>query len=916
MSEEKKTPLRPYLWLVVLIGVIVPRRLRSDWRQEWEAELRNRELRLADWDRLNWKTKLDLLCRSLGAFRDAVMLQPQRLEDEMFQDLRYGARMLLRQPGFTLVAVLSLALGIGANTAIFSLIDVLLIKSLPVQQPDKLVLFGKGESAGVTIGFPNDSWDLFSYPFYRQVQQNHEVFSDVGALLSIPWNVHGSVNTSEAAGQAEQMDVQLVSGTYFSVLGVKASIGRVLSDTDDQNTGGHPVAVISNAWWERRLGGDPAVVGKTITIDQVVYTIIGVAPREFFGTTVGQAPDLWVPLAMGARMPPAHWDGRNDPVFQSLYLIARTRDGVSLEQANAAVNVHFKQFLQEAAGAQPPAERLQAIERASIELTPGGRGLSELRREFSLSLRILMAVVGVVLLIACANVANLLLARAEARQKEFAVRLALGASRARLIRQLLTESVLLSGMGALAGILLAWWGSRLLVVMTSSGAESLPIDVTPNARILSFTLFASLMSALVFGTAPALRAARLEPNASLKGGRGVVRASSRSWLGKSLVVGQVTLSLLLLVGAGLFVRTLINLQSVPTGFDQQNVLLFKMDTATTGYAEEARRAALFRDVEEKVEALPAVQSASFAFWIFNQGGWNSHAYSREQPAPEAADRLTSNNVVGPDYFNAMGIPLLLGRGFGPQDTDESQKVAVINETMARLFFPTGSLGKRFGINGPESSEKFEVIGVVKDAKSASLTEQPRPGAYYPHAQGSGFLDNFVVRYSGAPGAVIPQIREAISQVNTNLPVDEVVSLSEHVGRSLVQQKLIARLASFFGLLALLLACVGLYGTLSYSVAQRTHEIGIRLALGAPSRNVLWLILSDALVLVFGGVIIGLLAAWWVTSLAESLLFGLKPTDPTTLAAATVLLITFASLAGFLPARRAARVDPLVALRDE
>jgi len=916
VDSTPTTRFRFWLWLIRVIGVIVPRRLRADWRQEWEAELRCRELLLADWDRLNWKTKLDLFYRSLGAFRDAVMLQPARLEDEMFQDLRYGARMLLKQPGFTLVAVLSLALGIGANTAIFSLLDVVLIKSLPVQDPEKLLLFGKGESAGLTNGFPNRSPDLFSYPFYRRVRENNEVFSDVGALLSIPWNVHGTVSSNGAASQAEQMDVQLVSGTYFSVLGVNATIGRVFSDDDDQKTGAHPVAVVSNAWWERRLGGDPDAVGKTIKIDQTIYTIVGVAPPEFFGTKVGEAPDLWVPLAMEPQMPPAHWDGRNNPLAQSLYLIGRTRDGVTSQQAIAAVNVHFKQFLHETAGAQPSAERLQNIDNSNIELTPAGRGLSELRREFSLSLRILMAVAGVVLLIACANVANLLLARAEARQKEFAVRLALGAGRTRLVRQLLTESVLLSGLGALAGILLAWWGSRLLVAMTSAGAESLPIDVTPNARILGFTVIASLVCALVFGTVPALRAARLEPNASLNGARGVVRGASRSILGRSLVVGQVTLSLLLLVGAGLFVRTLINLQSLPTGFDQANVLLFKMDTATSGYAEETRRVALFREVEDRVQSVPGVEAASFAFLIFNQGGWTSQAYTREQDVPEARNRLTSNNTVGPEFFKAMGIPLVLGRGFGLQDTDKSPKVAVINETMSQRFFPNGALGKRFGLDGPQSTEKYEIVGVVKDVKSLSVTERPRPMAFYPHAQGSGFLDNFVVRYSGAPSAVIPSIRQAINEVNTNLPVDEVVSLSEHVGRSLVQQKLVAKLATFFGLLALTLACVGLYGTLSYGVARRTHEIGIRMALGAPGRNVLWLVLREALVLVAGGVILGLVAASFATKLAESLLFGLKPNDPVTMAAATILLIGVATIAGFLPARRASRVDPLVALRDE
>jgi predicted permease len=414
-----------------------------------------------------------------------------------------------------------------------------------------------------------------------------------------------------------------------------------------------------------------------------------------------------------------------------------------------------------------------------------------------------------------------------------------------------------------------------------------------------------------------LRAARLEPNASLKGVRGGTQAASQSALGKMLVVAQVALSLLLLVGAGLFVRTLINLQNVPTGFNQQNVLLFKIDTATSGASEGERRAALFREVEEKVKTTPGVEAASFAFVIFNQGGWTTPAFTREQNLPEGTSRVVRNNVVGPDYFNAMGIPLRLGRSFGPQDTGKSQKVAVISETMAQRFFPNDSpLGKRFGINGPNSGGQIEIIGVVKDAKSISLTEQSRPMAYYPHAQGSGFLSNLVVRHSGAPETVVPQIRQAIRQVNANLPVDEVVTLSEHVGRSLVQQKLVARLASFFGLLALLLACVGLYGVLSYAVARRTNEIGVRMALGAQPGNVLWLVLREALALVFGGVVIGLLAASFVTKLAGALLFGLKPTDPLTLAAAAVLLIVVGVLAGYLPARRAARIDPMAALRDE
>ncbi len=834
----------------------------------------------------------------------------------LIQDLRYGARMLRKNPGFTLIAVLTLALGIGANTAIFSLLDAVLLKSLPVQEPARLVLFGKGEEVGMTDRLPSGSTDLFSYPFYKEVRQRNEVFSEVASLLSMTWSVHGTINTNEASGEAEQLDVQLISGTYFSVLGVNASVGRTITDADDQNSGGHPVAVVSYAWWERRLGGDPAAIGKTITIDQVTYSIIGVAPKEFFGTTVGQAPDIWVPLAMEPQMPPAHWNGRNDKSIQSLYLIGRLKNGVSTQQASATVNLIFKQSLQEQAGAQPSAERLQEIQRANIELTPAGRGISELRRQFSLSLRILMAVVGVVLLIACANVANLLLARAASRQKEFAVRLAIGAGRVRLIRQLLTESLLLVSLGGIAGVLLAWWGSRLLVLMASAGPESLPLDVTPNARILGFTLLASLLSALIFGTAPALLSARIEPNSALKRGRGAVQAASQSPLGKALLVAQVALSLLLLVGAGLFVRTLINLQSVPTGFNQQNVMLFQIDTATTGY-KDAQLAPLLRDVEERVKTVPGVQAASFSFFIFNQGQWTGPVFTRDQTPPVEQSRVVRKNVVGQDYFNTMGIPLLLGRAFGPQDSDKSQKVAVISEMMAQRFFPnTSPLGRHFGTNGPESKDENEIIGVVKDAKYVSLTEELRPMVYFLHAQRPQPLDHFVVRFSGAPDAIVPQVRRTIQEVNRKLPIDEVVTLSDQIGRSLIQQKLVARLASFFGLLALLLACVGLYGVLSYAVARRTNEIGIRMALGAQSRNVLWLVLHEALTLVVIGVIIGLVASLAATQTASALLFELRPNDPLTITLATLLLLTVAALAGYLPARRAVNVDPMVALREE
>ena len=832
----------------------------------------------------------------------------------MFQDIRYGIRMLLKKPGFTAVAVLSLALGIGANTAIFSLLDAVLIKTLPVERPDQLVLFGKGESMGMTTGFPDGSTDLYSYPFYRQVQQQRtDVFSGVASLLSIPWNVHGFVNSG---GDIEQLQVQLVSGSYFPVLGVNAGLGRVLTEADDQNAGAHPVAVVSYAWWQQRLGGNPSAVGQTITIDDTAYSIVGVAPRDFFGTTVGSAPDLWIPLAMEKQMPPAHWDGRTNENFQDLFLIGRLKPGVTAQQANAAVNLLFKQSLQTRVGAQPTAQRLKELEAANIQLTPVSRGLSGLREQFSLSLRVLMGVVALVLLIASANVANLLLAHGAARSREFAVRLAVGAGRMRLARQLLTESALLALIGGVIGVGLSWWGVRLLLVMASDGPEAVPVDAAPNLRVLGFTIGVSALCAIVFGTAPALRATRVEPNTSLKGGKTL--NALRNPLGKAFVVAQVALSLLLLVGAGLFVRTLVNLQNVPSGFKQENAMLFMIDTSATGMkSDDPKLPPLLSEVEQKVKQVPGVQAASFAFIVFNQGFWSGPAYTREDNIPEGQNRSLRNNIVGADFFAAMGIPFVQGRGFGPQDIKSSQKVAVVTESMARKFFPTGNpIGKRFGIEGRQSTETIEVIGVVKDAKYGNLKEQFRPMAFYPYTQVPDVLGNFVVRFSGPSSAVVPQVRETIKQINRNLPVDDVVSLSDHIGRSLVQQKLVARLASFFGLLALLLACVGLYGVMSYGVARRTNEIGIRMALGARGRSVLWLVLREALVLVAIGLVVGVLASLALTKTAESLLYQLKPNDPLTIAMATIVLMMVALVAGFLPARRAARVDPMIALRDE
>lgn len=833
----------------------------------------------------------------------------------MIQDIRYSTRLLLKQPGFALVAILSLALGIGANTAIFSLIDALMLKSLPVREPGELVLFGRGETGGLTNSFPNTSWDLFSYPFFKDARQRSDVFSDVASLLSMIWTAHGTVsNQSGTRGDIRKLRLQLVSGNYFSTLGVNAAYGRMISDSDDETIGAHPVAVLSQKWWQKNLGGARDAVGKTIRIEETSYTIIGIAPAEFYGTTVGDAPDIWVPLAMEPQVPPAHWNQRNDKRSQSLHLIARLKNGVQIEQANTVVNLLFKQFLHDLAGSDASPERMADIERANIQLTPAGKGLSSLRNEFSLSLKILMVVVAVVLLIACANVANLLLSRSAARQREFAVRVALGAGRTRLIRQLLLESLLLSVLGAVAGVALAWWGSRVLVLMASNGPEPAALDVSPNLRILGFTMLVSVLSAVIFGLAPALRAASTEPNSSLKIGRGSLQVMHGS-LGKILVVAQVALSLVLLVGAGLFVRTLINLHNIPTGFNRESVALFSVDPTVTGY-KDAQLAEMQRQMEDKVRAIPGVQAAAFAFLVFNQGQWTSIITTSDQNplAPQdRAGKTVRNNVVGADFFKAMEIPFVLGRNFGPQDISTPEKVAVINETFARRWFPNSSpLGKRFD-RGDEPRNNIEIIGVVKDARLGGLTEAFVPTAFYPSAK---LQSNFLVRFSGRPDTIIPQVRRALLEVNSNLPIDEVISLSEHVDRSLTQQNLIARLASFFGLLALLLASVGLYGVLSYGVERRTSEIGIRMALGAVRWNVLWLVLRQAAILVAIGLVIGLSVALMTTRAASTLLYGLKSNDPVTIVTATLILIVVAVIAGCIPALRAARIDPMVALRTE
>ena len=833
--------------------------------------------------------------------------------EDFFMDIRYGLRTLARNPGFAAVAVLTLALGIGANAAIFSLMNALLLRTLPVNNPSQLVLFGEGKWGGIMDELPNRSWQLFSFPFYRQVQGDSSAFSDVTAISSMSSAPHGTIGDS---AETEEIYAHLVSGTFFSTLGVNPILGRTFGEDDDRIPGGSPVAVASYAWWKRRFGGAPSIIGEKMSIGSTVYTIIGVTPQEFFGTSVGESPDVWIPLSMEEVLPPG-WKGLNDKMFQSLYIIARRRPELSIEQAQTNVNVLFKQAALEMAGSQPAKKQLDGIQHAFIKLTPAASGLSRLRAQFSQPLRALMAAVGLVLLIACANIANLLLARATNRQREIAVRMSMGAGRWRVIRQLLTESFTLAMLGAVLGVALASWASKLLLVMVSGGPETIPVDVGLDSRVLVFVVLVSLATPLLFGMAPAWRAARVELNSSLKQGRNI--AAVNSPLARALVVGQVALSLVLLVGAGLFLRTLVNLTNVDMGFDKHNVLVFGIEPASVGYKEDSRLTRLYQEIERRVSAIPGVRAASFSFFTFNQGAWSEDAWTPEESPEAKGNREVVYNKVGRGFFSAMGLKLLSGRTFDQQDSENSPKVAVINETMARLFFPNESpLGRRFRMDGPDAKPENDriVVGVVRDAKYMALKERPWPAAYLPYSQEPGYLWNFEVRYSGDAGSTAPAVRQVIHDVDPRLPVTGAGTLAEQVDHSVVDQRLTAQLSSFFGLVAVFLACIGIYGLMSYAVVHRTNEIGIRVALGAQQGQVLRLIMRQGLVLAASGVAVGIALALIFTRLLRSLLFGVQPFDPVTFIGVAFLLTLIALAACYLPARRAMRVDPVVALRYE
>jgi len=836
------------------------------------------------------------------------------------RDIRHAARLLRRNPGFTAVAVLTLGLGIGANTAIFSLINALLLRELPVRAPRELRLFGRALSVGSMGSTPSGATDLFSYQFYRDFRRDSDAFETVAAIGSMEYGTNGRVDS----GGFERVGVELVSGSYFDTLGVRAAAGRVLADADDRVIGGHPVAVASYSWWQRRFGGAP-ILGSTVSIGRRTYAIVGVAQAGFSGITVGQSPDLWIPLAMQREISPG-WNGLDDPMFQALHMVGRLKAGVPPATAQAATNALFRRLMTDYASSRASATTAADIQRAFVELTPGGSGRSNLRVDFTPPLTVLMAVVGLVLLIACANVANLLLARASARQREIAVRMSLGAGRLRVIRQLLAESLILAAAGAALGIAFAAGASRLLVAIVSSGSQPLPLVVTPDLSVLAFTLIATLATVMLFGAVPAFNATRLDLVPALKDGGSASATPGRTRLSRLLVVGQVALSVALIAGAVLFLRSLTNVLNVNTGFDKQHVLVIDIDAGGAGYEVGGRYNATLERVERRVAQIPGVDGAGFALSVFNGGGWSSSPSNIIIPGRtrSADDRSVVLNLVGRQYLDVMRMPIVAGLGLGERDTPSSPKVAVINETMARMYFGEPfPLGRAFSVlddeKGGDASQwtDVQVVGVVRDAKYFTLFEPQRPAAFFPHAQHTRFfLSYLAVRHGSDEATVLPAIRRAIADVDPNLPMGRVITLGSLIDFGVVNRRAVAQLSAVFGLLAVLLASIGIYGVTAYGTSRRTNEFGIRMALGADRWHVLWLVLSETTRLGVIGVAIGLLLVLAAGRFVSSLLFGLTPYDPTAIVAAAAAMIAVALLAGYVPALRATRIDPLLALRRE
>jgi len=807
------------------------------------------------------------------------------------QDASYAVRILRHRPAFAVVAVLTLALGIGANTAMFSVMDVMLLRALPVKNPQELVEFVRWDPRGAIMS-------NLPIAVFQHFQENTTVLSGVLAFMR-------DTRVLRAGAASERFMVHEVSGGFFSTLGVNPLLGRIIAPSDVLPNAERQVVVLSYPFWSRRFGRDPSVVGATVRVNGRPCTVIGVMPAGFFGVDRSQLPDMWVPLASDT---------------DEVWVVGRLKPGVSIPQARAQLAPLFQQALESLRDAMkgwpaPDREAVLAEKLLVNRATTGTSGLRWQYWEYSNTLKILLGMAGMVLLIACVNLANLLMARSAARAQEIGVRLAIGAGRGRILRQLLTENLVLALLGGVVGLLVAAGGHRLLVTFLSGNLERVSLEFHLDERVLGFSLAMSILTGLLSGVLPALRAAG-EGFLPYIQGTLQLRGATRLPFARKLLTAQVALSLMLLVGAGLFVRSLRNLATTDLGLAHENLVLMKVDPSLSKLVRDRRE--FWMQLTERLATVPGVRSVSLAGdAVFGSGGWNTTVWIRQPDGSEHYAQV-ADNLVGPGFFETVEIPLLAGREFGWQDQAKSPAVAVVNRAFASRFFAgENPLGKRFGRAGPGSSSQIEIVGLIADAKYGGLRERPQPMFYSPLFQRLEERPYQVhVRTAGNPAAAIAAIRREIQAMDQDISIDDVRTINEVVHALLQHDRMFAFLASAFGLLALLLTSIGIYGVVSYQVTRRTGEIGIRMALGAQPTDVLWMVMRETLIVLAAGAALGLPAAVAAAQVLRSLLFALGPSDPAAIIWATATLLAAGALAGFLPARRAAALSPMDALRYE
>jgi predicted permease len=848
--------------------------------------------------------------------------------DTAFRDFKYALRTLARTPGFTAVAILTLALGIGANTAIFTLLDQILLRMLPVKNPQELVLLTmRGRHYGSNWG-----GNAISHPMFRDFAAHNEVFTDMFARFPF-----GASITFK--GQAEHVQMEMVSGTYFSTLGLNPILGRVFTPEDDRLPDAYPYVVLNYAYWKSRFSADPEILGKTLIVNNYSMTVVGVLQPGFDGVELGRSPKLFIPIMMQKEMMVGNpTDMLKERRNRWVNAFGRLKPGISREQAKASLQPFMHSMLEmevkdKAFAHASPYDREEFL-KCYIDVLPGSQGRSYTRQTLATPLWVLMATTGLVLLIACANLANLLLVRGSARKKEIAIRLAMGATRPRIIAQLLIESLSLAAVGAVAGLALAYWADKaLMAVYLPSDSGGLKISTTPDFRILLFTLAVTVVTGVLFGLMPALQTTKPNVASTLKDEAAAVVGGGHGALRKSLVIAQVTLSLLLLIGAGLFTKSLGNLRDLGPGFSPQNLVGFEIDPSYSGYSVP-RLKAFYPQLLDALSSIPGVQSTGLAsVRILEDNEWDSSMTVEgfTPPTPDAHPEPYMNEI-SPNYFATLGVPIVNGRDFRLTDTREVKHnpeekgelgwqpaTVMINETFAKKYFAgRNPVGMHIGFGSdPGTPTDMEIIGVVKDIKYTSLRDEIPPQAYLPY-----IADRFVggmviyVRTTADPTLLMASIRSKLRDLDPNIPISNMRTTEVQISNSLSSERMIASLSAVFGFLATILAVIGLYGVMAYTVAQRTREVGIRMALGAAQGSVIWMVMREVLILIAIGVAAGVPASLALTKLVQSQLFGLTPHDPATLTLATIALAAVASAAGYIPAWRASRLDPMKALRYE